>query len=182
MVILRCEHLGELLSPLPGARLSGSCLSCLSCEATVRLSWGCLSCEALGGTTTVAADSSPALESAPAVTTAAPSPQVPGCTRGGGLICTAWGRWAAGASLLSCVFLASACPGGSAGFWAVSPSALCSRACAAGIALPAAQPPLCRAAPESPALLLGPPRCALQPFRELGRGVWCSLPRAQLLC
>ena len=28
MLILRCVHLGELLSPLPGARLSGSCLSC----------------------------------------------------------------------------------------------------------------------------------------------------------
>ena len=28
MLILRCVHLGELPSPLPGAWLSGSCLSC----------------------------------------------------------------------------------------------------------------------------------------------------------
>ena len=61
----RCVHLGELLSPLPGARLSGSCLSC----------------QDPGGTTTVAPASSPVLESAPAVTTTAPSPQGPGCSR-----------------------------------------------------------------------------------------------------
>ena len=86
MLILRCEHLGELLSPLPGAWLSGICLSC---EATVRLSGSCLFCEDPGGTTTVAAASSPALESARGVTTAAPSPQGPGCSGGGALICSA---------------------------------------------------------------------------------------------
>ncbi|XP_072625070.1 uncharacterized protein [Canis lupus baileyi] len=48
LLIPRCVHLGELLSPLPGAWLSGSCLSC----------------EAPGGTT-VAAASSGALDSAP---------------------------------------------------------------------------------------------------------------------
>ncbi|XP_072625066.1 uncharacterized protein [Canis lupus baileyi] len=50
LLIPRCVHLGELLSPLPGAWLSGSCLSC----------------EAPGGTT-VAAASSGALDSAPEI-------------------------------------------------------------------------------------------------------------------
>ena len=39
----------------------------------------------------MAAASPPALESAPAVTTAAPSPQGPGCSRGGSLTCAAPG-------------------------------------------------------------------------------------------
>ena len=68
MLILRCEHLGELLSPLLGAGLRGSCLSCLSGEATVKPSGCCLSFEAPGRTTTVVVASSGALDSAPAVT------------------------------------------------------------------------------------------------------------------
>ncbi|XP_072599384.1 KRAB domain-containing protein 4 isoform X2 [Vulpes vulpes] len=62
----------------------------------------------------------------------------------GSPICTAWGRLAAGASWLSCVLLASACPGGSAGSWAVSPGfwGLHCCNCTPG----AAQPPPCRAA------------------------------------
>ena len=72
MLIFRCQHLGELLSPLPGAGLSERCLSCLSSEATVRLTGGCLPCETSGGTAAVMAASSPALESAPAVTTKLP--------------------------------------------------------------------------------------------------------------
>ena len=69
MLILRCMHLGELLCPLPGEWLSGSCLS----------PGGLFSLGALlspmnrmtpGGTIALAAASSPALELAPAVTTA----------------------------------------------------------------------------------------------------------------
>ena len=63
--------------------------------------------------------------------------------RQGAPICTARGHPVAGASSLPCVLPASACPVGSAGSWAVSPSALRSRACAAGIALPG------RAAPSA---------------------------------
>ena len=55
--------------------------------------------------------------------------------RWGVLNSTAQACLAAGESSLSCVFLASACPGGSAGSWAVSPSALGSGACTTGIAL-----------------------------------------------
>ena len=84
MLILRCKYFEELLSPLPSARLSGSCLSCLSCEATVRLSGGCLSCEVPGGTTTLVAARFPALKLAPALTTTSPSMQGPGCSRGRG--------------------------------------------------------------------------------------------------
>ena len=79
------------------------------------------------------AASSPALESAPAVTTTAPSPQGPGCSRvGGRRSAQLWGHPVAGAS---CVLPGSAYPGGSTGSWAVPPDALGSLACAAGIAL-----------------------------------------------
>ena len=95
--------MGELLSPLPGAGLSESCLTCLSCEATMKLCGGCLSCEAPGGTTTVVA-SSPALESAPAVATGALSPQGLGCSGGGG--CGSWAvspaPWATGLRCWNC--------------------------------------------------------------------------------
>ena len=78
--------------------------------------------------------SSLALELAPAVTTTAPSPHWPGCSRGGGvLICTAQGHPAVGESLLSCALSASTCPKVSTGYWAVSPGTLESRACAPGI-------------------------------------------------
>ena len=89
-----------------------------------------------GGGTTVVAASSPALESAPAVTTAAPSPQGPGCSGGRG--CRSAQLGAARQQEHPC------CPGpswpppvseGSTGSWAVSPSTLGSQACTAGIAL-----------------------------------------------
>ena len=60
----------------------------------------------------------------------------------GELICITWGRSVAGVSLLSCVLPASACPKGSAGSWAVSPSALGSRARTAGIVLLELRSPL----------------------------------------
>ena len=83
VLILRCVHLGEMLCPLPGAGLSGSCLSC---EAPCSLA--ALLCPkhrvTPGGTTTLVAARSPALESAHPVTTAAPSPHWPRCSEGGG--------------------------------------------------------------------------------------------------
>ena len=68
----------------------------------------------------------------------------------------------AGASLLPCVLLASACPGGSAGSSAESPSALGSGACATGIALLGLHSPLCT---EPPLELLPEPHRPL--FVEL---------------
>ena len=130
--------MGELLSPLPGAGLS-ECLSCLSGEATVRLSGGCLPREAPGGTTTVAAASSPALESAPAVTTEL-------------FVSRTWRLRGWAADLLSSgqEHLAVLCPPGlclswrEAGSWAVSRRPLLP-ACAAGFGsggtVPSREPP-----------------------------------------
>ena len=82
------------------------------------------------------AASSPALESAPAVTTPVSQSAGAWTLRGwGALICTVQCRLAAGASWLSCVLPASACPNRSTGSWAVSPCALCPGVCAAGITL-----------------------------------------------
>ena len=100
------------------------------------------------------------------------------------LISIAWGRREARASLLSSI-PASACRGwGSSGSWAVSPSALGSRACALlesrsqgaqplGVTCLLSRPRSCSWAP------LGA-RCS--PFPRLARGVWCALPGAQVLC
>ena len=77
MLILRCVLLGELPRPLPGARLSGCCLSS---EAPAQSQ----AQGTRGGTATLMAASYPALESAPAVTTTAPRPQGPGCSGDGG--------------------------------------------------------------------------------------------------
>ena len=99
--------MGELLSPLPHAGLSERCLICLSGEATERLIGGCLSCEAPEGTTTVAAASSPALDSAPAVTKELSVCRGQDAPGSGPLICSA----RAGASLWSCGLLASLCAG-----------------------------------------------------------------------
>ena len=109
--------MGELLRPLPGAGLSECCLSCLSHEATVRLSGGCFPLEAPGGTTTVAVDSSGALDSAPAVTMELSVCRGLGALGAGLLICSALGR---------CVLDVLGPPGlclswGEARSWAVSP-------------------------------------------------------------
>ena len=61
MPIFRCYHLGGLLSK--------RYLSCLTCEATVRLSGHRLPREAPGGTTTVVTASAGALDSVPTVPT-----------------------------------------------------------------------------------------------------------------
>ena len=154
LLTLRCMYLGEMPRPLPGARLSGSCLPR---EASVLGGPVCPRHKVThGGTTTVAVASSPALESAPAVSTAVSQSTVAWMVRGWGvLICTVQGCPAAGASLLPCIFPASAFPGGTARSWAVSPVALGSRACAARIAL-GPHSPLCMELP--PELLLAPCR------------------------
>ena len=149
MLILRCEHLWELPSLLTGARLSGSCLSCLSREATVRLSGGCLSCEAPEGTTTVAVASSPALESAPAVTTSDLSLQGPGCSRGRATDLHSSGSLG-GRSVLAVLCPPSLfLPQGERPILEWVPGALGSQACAAGIGLPAMQPLLCGASAQA---------------------------------
>ena len=62
MRTIRCVHLGDLPRPLPGAQLSGSCLSC---EAPVPLAPLCPRHRVIRGRTTLGAAVSPALESAP---------------------------------------------------------------------------------------------------------------------
>ena len=87
-----------------------------------------------GGTATVVAASSPALESAPAVTTAAPSRQGPGCSGVGSANLHSLGP-PSGRSVLAVL-----CPPGLCLSWgsgrscAVSPSTLGSQASSAGIA------------------------------------------------
>ena len=111
----------------------------------------------------------------------------------GAPIWTARGLLAAGASWLSCVLPASACPNRSTGSWAVSPCALCPGVCAAGITLlglhsPVHTEPLPEllSGPYSPLLgelplscSGGPPGHGLQPFTALFRAqplsVWCTL-------
>ena len=75
------------------------------------------------------------------------------------LNCTAQDCLESGASLLSCVLPTSACPKGSPGSWAVSPSALGYVACAARILVPGPGSPLHVGPPPEPPLelLLGSP-------------------------
>ena len=136
------------------------------------------------GGTTVVASSSLALESAPGVTTLVSQSTGAWMLQGrGSPICTAWGRLAAGASWLSCVLLASACPGGSAGSWAVSPGALGSGVCAAGIALPGPCSPLHDEPPPEPQpqLLLGPCRACSRPLGSSAAVCGTLYPGAHLL-
>ena len=103
--------------------------------------------------------SSPALESAPAVTPAAPSPLGPGCSRGGCADLRSSGAPGAGGSSPSWALPASACPGGA------QDRGLCPPAPWA----PAPQPPPCgaaaRAAPGAP-----PGAPALYPLGPRGAG------------
>ena len=128
--------------------------------------------------------SSPALESAPAVTTTVSQSTGAWMLRGQRApICTAQGHPGSGASLLPCVLPASICPEGSARSWAVSPSALGSRAFAAGITLPGLHSPHRMEPP--PQLLLGS-RSPLgaEPPPELlpwPHGPLCTEPLPQLL-
>ena len=77
VLILRCEHLGELPSPLPSAWFSGSCLSCES-PAQSQVQGDTRRNNNSGGSHL----SSPGV--APTVTTAAPILQGLGCSRAGG--------------------------------------------------------------------------------------------------
>ena len=126
-----------------------------------------------GGITPLVAVSSPALESAPQVSTTAPSPQGPGCSRAVAPTCTARGRPAARVSSLSWALLASACPGLCLlAPWALGPAWLESGS--QGRAAPSARSPRpsCSRAPTG----------ALQPFTALARAVGRALPRGHLLC
>ena len=153
-----------MLRPLPGAQLCGSCF----------ILWGLVPWRlhpprhrvTPGGTTTVAAAS-------PGISSRSNYRSLPGCTGldalgvgvGVALTCTAQGRPAAGASSLSWALLASACPKARAGSWTVSPGALGSGACTAGIAAGWCSP-LCA---EPPPELLPRPSWARAP----ALGLWC---------
>ena len=107
---------GELPSPLPGTRLCGSCLSC---EAPAQ-------CQIQGDTRRNNSGSSQLSNSGVSSCSNHCSSQSAGAwmLRGwGAQICTIWGaQWQE--CSLSYVLLASTCPRGSAGSWAVSPSTL----------------------------------------------------------
>ena len=136
VLILRCVHLVEMPSPLPGALLHGSCLSC---EAPAQ--------SGVKGDTSRNNSGSGQLS----------SPRVKSRSNTGSSQST--GTWmlpgqghqsvqlgaAAGASLLSCVLPASACPGGCRILGCV-PRALGSGVLTVGIQLLGSQPPPCIAA------------------------------------
>ena len=141
------------VAPMLGAWLSESCLTFLSCEATVRLSGGCLSWEAPGGTILVAA-SSPALESASTVTT-----ELSVCrgldAPGAGVTDLHSSGPPGGRSILAVLCPPGFCLfGGERRILGCVPGALCSRACALGIALPATQLPSCGASAGAASELL----------------------------
>ena len=97
------------------------------------------------------------------------------------LTCTARGCPGAGASSLSCVLLAPACPKGIARSWAMPPGCLGSGACATGIALPGPSiPRLAMRLPELPPEL---PR-GLRSVRSspFGVGQWCVACCPHFIC
>ena len=112
VLILRCVHLGQLPRPLPGAWLSGSCLSC---EAPVL--WQPRPSQAQGDTrrnTTTGSGqvSSPGVSSCSNYRSLPVSTYLDAPGAGGALICTARGHPAPGASSLSCVLPTLPVPGG----------------------------------------------------------------------
>ena len=111
VLFLRCVDLGELPCALPGAWLSGSCLSC---ETPVPLRPLPFQHRVTpGARTTLVAASLPALESTSTVTkTVSQSTQAWMLWGWEAPICRARGHPAAGASSLSSSFPAFACPGG----------------------------------------------------------------------
>ena len=107
MLILRCEHLREMLHPLPGARFSGSCSSC---EASVP--WQPCLAQAYDETRRNNTTGGGHLSSS-GVSSCSNYRSLPVHTGlDAQLICTARGCPTAGESSLSCALLASACPGG----------------------------------------------------------------------
>ena len=75
---------------------------------------------------------------------------------------------------MSCVLPASTCPSGSSGSWGVSPSALGSGACAAGIMLLGPRSPLHMEPP--PELLPAPPGEHSSPLESSAPCVWHAHP------
>ena len=175
MLILRCLCLDGAACPLLGARFNKSCLSCEACVPC----WPCLS-QAHGeirrnNNTGGSQVSSSGVSSRLVTNTVSQSSldlDAPGLA--GVLICTAWGRPAAGEFWLSCALPASTCPSGSAGSWALfDPAPWVPEPCAGGIVLLGCgrqqgsdtsvwRPPPARMA--SPTCPVG---CTLQPF-EIG--------------
>ena len=108
----------------------------------------------------MAAASFGALDSTPAVTMELSVCRGPGCSGGGAVICSVWG-WS---------FLAVLCPPGFFLSWGEHrildcvPGALFSRACAVGLALPAAQPPPHGVSARAPRSCSWVKPCGLQPF------------------
>ena len=119
-----------------------SCLTCLSCEATVKPTGFFLLCEAPEGTTVAAASSCSKYRNSQSAGSWMFRGQGP-------LICRAQCHQEAGVSLLSCALLASACLREAQDF-GLYPWCSMSWACAAGITLPATS-----SLPEDP--LLEPP-------------------------
>ena len=162
MLILRCVHLGKLLSPLPGTGLSGSCLSC---EAPAQ--------SQAHGDTRRNNHSGGGQLSSPGVSSSSNHHSLPvhrgltlrGRRRRSALLRATWGQERPRCPVPSRPLPV---PGG------VPDPGLCTPApCAPELVLLDRLPgrsPLCA---EPPSSCSGPAGCALQPFRELGRG--CGL-------
>ena len=179
MLILRCVHLGELPLPLPGAQLSGSCLSCeapIPCSPTVS--------QAQGDTR----------RKNPTVGSQLPSPGVSShrsyCSsqsagawmlRGwGALICRSQGHSTAGTSSLSWALSGLHLSGGERRFlgcapapWDPGPALL--EWCSRGPLSPLCAEPL-------PELLRDPIGQASSPLPHSGDGVGTLSPRELFLC
>ena len=130
MLILRCVHLGALPHPLPGARLSGSCLSC-----EVPVPWRPLPSQAQGDASRNNHIGAGQLSS-PGVSSRSNYRSLPvrtglGAPGQGALTFTVRGHPEAAASSLCCALPASACLEGSEGSWSMSPGASGSGACPA---------------------------------------------------
>ncbi|XP_048963016.1 uncharacterized protein LOC125754597 [Canis lupus dingo] len=173
VLILRCVHLGELPSPLPGARLSGSCLSC---EAPAQ--------SQVQGDTRKNNNSGSGQLSSSGVSSSSNyrSSHSAGAwmLRGRGVpICTAQGRPTAGASLLSCVLPSLCLSRGEcwildcvpqrSGLWGLH-----RWNCAPGPRSPLHVDPL----PEPQELLGGgdPPGACSRSLGSSARAVWRALP------
>ena len=169
MLILRCVHLGELLSPLPGAWFSGSCLSCDSpapwqpclvpgtrLHQEVQQQW-----------------QRPAIQ--PRVSSSSNYHSLP-VRRGldapgagvGALICTTQGCPVAGKSSLFCALPTSACPRRNTGSPLGHPGP-----CTPGPALPNAISPEGKGA-RPPLSGAGPPNLVAYP--KCSGGLWYSSP------
>ena len=164
MLILRCVHLGELFN---SCQVHGS----VGVVYPVRPLLSPRYKLTPGGGTTVTGASSPALESAPAVTPTAPSPQGPGCSRGGGCCPAQLGatQWQ---ERLHCPMSSQPPPVPGErqilGCVPQSPSFLHRWNRASGPHTSFRAEPLLQPLRAAPGSCSGVQPCALQPFRELG--------------